>query len=417
MKKNFLSTAINFLLIFLAVNFVINTFFKPQNDVPNQITLTTKADFGLGDIVNVEIKNTTQQTVTIKDECPGEPLEVLFSNNGTWTPKAKQAEIACTEAKDIVVKPGEKQAINYHSWNHALFGELGKYKLQAKVIVTAPAAPAGTTPEIKNIESNEFEMKPQGIFGYLWTTVFYQPLYNTLIFLLSIVPGHNLGLAIILLTIIIRTILLIPSQNALKSQRKLQEVQPKLNKIKEKYKDNQEMIAKETMAIWKEHKVNPFGSCLPLVIQFPVLIALFNVVQNGLNPDNSYLLYGTLQNFSFASIDTNFLNLLNLTQVNYFVLPLIVGVMQFFQMKLAIVKNEKAKDKGPAGGTAQPKSEMETANNLMLYVMPAMIAFFTASVPAGVGVYWATSTLYGIAQQLVVNSEAEKGSSKVKVLN
>lgn len=416
MKKNFLSTAINFLLIFLAVNFVINTFFKPQNnDIPNQITLTTKSDFGLGDIVNVEIKNTTQQTVTIKDDCPGEPLEVMYSANGTWTTKTKQAEIACTEAKDIIVKPEEKQSINYHSWNHALFGELGKYKLQAKVSVIDPAAPAGTAPELKTIESNEFEMKPQGIFSYLWTTVFYQPLYNTLIFLLSIVPGHNLGLAIILLTIIIRTILLIPSQNALKSQRKLQEVQPKLNKIKEKYKDNQEMIAKETMAVWKEYKVNPFGSCLPLVIQFPVLIALFNVVQNGLNPDNSYLLYGYLQNFSFASIDANFLNLLNLTQVNHFVLPLIVGVMQFFQMRLAIIKNEKNKDKAPE--KAQPKSEMETANNLMLYVMPAMIAFFTASVPAGVGIYWATSTLYGIAQQLVVNSEAEKGSSKVKVLN
>ena len=194
----------------------------------------------------------------------------------------------------------------------------------------------------------------------------------------------------------------------------MQEIQPKLNKIKEKYKDNQEMATKETMAIWKEHKVNPFGSCLPLLIQFPVLIALFNVVQNGLNPDNSYLFYNFLKNFSFENIHFIFLNLLDLTKINHFILPLIVGGLQFLQMKLTL---SKSKTKTNESDKKEPKNEMETANAVMLYLMPGMIALFTASVPAGVGLYWIVSTLYGIAQQFVVNYQSDQNSTKVKVLN
>jgi YidC/Oxa1 family membrane protein insertase len=226
-------------------------------------------------------------------------------------------------------------------------------------------------------------------------------------------PFHDLGLAIILLTIIIRTLLLLPSHKALKSQRKLQEIQPHLTHLREKYKDNQEMLAKETMAIWKEHKVNPFGSCLPLLIQFPILIALFYVIQTGLNPDNSYLLYEPLKGFSIANINVMFMGFLDLTKVNAFALPLFVGAMQFLQMKLAMAKSEKnkAKDNKPK------KNETEMMNNMMLYVMPVMIAVFTASVPAGVGLYWSVSTMYGIVQQLGVNKQVSGEKAKVRVIN
>jgi YidC/Oxa1 family membrane protein insertase len=232
------------------------------------------------------------------------------------------------------------------------------------------------------------------------------------------VPYNDLGLAIILLTILIRTILLIPSQKALKSQRKMNELQPKLAKIKEKYKDNQEMIAKETMALWKEYKVNPFGSCLPLLIQFPVLIALFYVIQNGLNPDNSYLLYEPLKHFSLHNINIIFLGILNLTKINNFILPLIVGGLQFLQMKLTLVtkKDKKAQDKQDKTEKKAQGSEMEMAGKTMMYVMPVMIALFTASVPAGVGLYWSVSTTYGIVQQLVVNKQVDEEKVKIKVL-
>ena len=172
----------------------------------------------------------------------------------------------------------------------------------------------------------------------------------------------------------------------------MQEIQPRIEKIKEKHKGDQQKIAMETMAIWKDAKVSPFGSCLPILLQFPVLIALFYVIQRGLNPDNAFLLYANYANLNLSNIDTNFLNILELTKVNFYVLPLVIGGLQFFQMKLAMgKKNIKA------------GNEMAMATNMMTYVMPVMIAVFTASMPAGVGLYWGVSTIYGIVQQIVVN--------------
>jgi YidC/Oxa1 family membrane protein insertase len=222
-------------------------------------------------------------------------------------------------------------------------------------------------------------------------------------------PGNDLGLAILILTLILRTILLIPSQKAMRSQKKLQEVNPRIEKLKEKYKGDQQKIAAETMAIWKESKVNPLSSCMPILLQLPILIAVYQTVRNGLNPDNTYMLYTTYSNFSLKDINVNFLGILDLTKVNVYVLPLIIGGLQFAQMKLSMAKTKKK--------TADnaPKNEMAMANNMMIYMMPVMIALFTASVPAGVALYWGISTLFGIGQQLVVNKEKPKENDDVKV--
>ena len=444
MKKQ-LKNLLSFIIIFLIINLIFNYFFKSGGNETSKngqvILAPSHQEFGFGDAVNIDITNNSVNTVTIKNRCPNEPLEIFFKQNNQWVQKSNQATLDCSDTLDIVLKPGDKQTVSFKYWNHALFGELGTYKAKVTLLETppppqetqqystqtqtqsqtqvqantAPGEPAIPTIITQILESTEFNVTPQGFIGSIWTSIFYQPIYNVLIFLISITPGHDLGFGIILLTILIRTILLVPSQRALKSQRKMQEIQPKLNKIREKYKDNQEMIGKETLAIMKEYKVNPLGSCLPLLIQFPILIGLYYVVQNGLNADNSYLLYGSLQNFPYSLIHVNFLSILDLTKINHIVLPLIVGGMQFLQMKLAFVRTKKIKDTDKDGEKPQ-KSQMDTANNMMLYFMPAMIAIFTASVPAGVGLYWSVSTLYGIAQQLVVNYQSDQGKAKVKVL-
>lgn len=450
MKKH-LQNILSFVIIFLVVNMVINFFFKPapEAETQNNITLTPiHKDFEMGNTVSADLKNDTQSPLTLKNSCPNEPLNVLEKLNGNWTEKHKQAQISCDGTSDIIVKPGEKHTVSLANWTRSLFSEPATYKLQAVVWVPEYPVAAGSTQQTtqqssqqvaaqtqqasglthqtdqsstygglqsKIIESNEFEIKPQGWLGWFWTTIFYQPIYNLLILLISIIPGHGLGFGIILLTLLIRTILLIPNQKALESQRRLQEVQPKLNHIREKYKDNQEMIGRETMTVMQEHKVNPFGSCLPLLIQFPILIALYYAVQNGLNPDNSYLLYGGLQNFNYNLINVIFLGILDLTKVNTYVLPLFVGGLQFFQMKLSIIRGKK-KESQNKEQPEKKKSEMDTANNMMLYFMPVMIAIFTASVPAGVGIYWSTSTLYGIAQQMAVNAKSDKNKAKVRVI-
>lgn len=391
---------LNYVIIFLIAYLAIGVFFRPNaedsNISGNDIVLSPlKKEFSLNEQVSVELSNTTSETVTIKSDCPNEPLDVFTYKKGEWVQKTHTAEIDCSNISDIVVEPGSKAVIPYTSWSNALFNETGRYKISTKI--------GG-----KTIESGEFEIKAKGVFGTIWTDVFYRPIYNILIFLASSIPFKDLGLAIILLTIIIRAILLVPSHKALKSQRKLQEVQPKLAKIREKYKDNQEMIAKETMALWKEHKVNPLGSCLPLLVQFPFLIAIFYVIQSGLNPDDAYLLYEPFKDFSLTAINVNFLNILDLTKVNAFVLPLIVGGLQFSQMKLTMAK------KGPKKEGV--KNEMESANQIMVYVMPVMIAVFTATLPAGVGLYWGTSTIFGVAQQLIVNRQVDSEKSQVRVI-
>lgn len=363
-------------------------------------------EYKIDDLVNVKLKNNTDSEIKIENDCPREPLNVYKYFNGEWIQLESEPKITCATTDPFVIPPEEELNVNYVSWNHALFHEIGRYKIGATMI---------TDEGSQEFLSNEFTVTEKGWLGYLWGTFLQQPIYNALIYLISIVPNYNLGLAIILLTIILRSILFIPSQRGLESQRKLQELQPRIKKIQEKYKNNQEKIAQETFALYKEYKVNPFGSCLPLLFQLPILIALFFVIRNGLNPDNVYLLYEPLKGFDLSLIDSNFFGLLNLQERDIFVLPLIVAGLQFFQMKLSFAKNKKKEDKSNTkkkdkkGGSGE---EMQMASKMMVYIMPAMLALFTASVPSGVGLYWGTSTIFGIFQQLYVNKRVSKKRKK-----
>ena len=205
------------------------------------------------------------------------------------------------------------------------------------------------------------------------------------------------------MTILIKLILLGPNHKALKAQKQMQKVQPQLDALKIKYKDEPQKLASETMAIWKKYKVSPMSSCMPMLIQFPILIALFYVIKNGLNFVNPTIVYSSLQGFNLNNINTEFLGIIDLSEVNVIVLPLIVGSLQFFQMKLTL---GKAKTNKPVvkDDASNPMGGMQ---KMMIYFMPIMIAVFTASVPAAVGFYWGTSTLFGIGQQIVVNKSKD----------
>ncbi len=403
MAKKILRNVLTFLAIFLVVNAAFSYFAGPSKDTsgteaPVKIVMSDD-EYGRGANVTASLENNTDKDFTIPNDCPSEPLEVMKYTNNQWGKVEARPEVTCDATeKTLTVKAKSKLVIDYANWNHALFGENGRYKVSIKL----PAAAGVEDATEKTVESPEFTIVNPSIWRTLWTSVFYQPIYNVLVFLTAKIPGHDLGFAIIALTILIRLLLLAPSQKALKSQKKMQELQPKLEAIKEKHKGNQQMISVETMALWKDNKVNPFGSCLPILIQFPVLIALFYVVQTGLNPDNAYLLYPGFISVSLSDIHTNFFGILELTTRNTIVLPLIVGLLQFVQMKMTLKK----------AAPGAKKSEMEIANSMMIYVMPVMIALFTASVPAGVGLYWATSTLFGIGQQAYVNKQTGGSSGQ-----
>lgn len=368
-------------------------------------------EYKLDDLVTVKLRNNTAADMQVENDCPREPLNVYRYQNGEWIQLESKPKITCTTNENFIIKPGEEFTVDYKSWNHSLFHEIGRYKIGANII---------TEEGPREFQSNEFTVGGKSWFGYIWGTLLYQPIYNSLMYLVSIVPGYNLGIAIILLTVILRAILFVPSQRGLESQRKLQELQPRIKKLQEKYKGNQEKLAQETFALYKEYKVNPFGSCLPLLIQLPILIALFYVIQNGLNPDNVHLLYEPLKGIDLSLINSNFFGLLNLQERNVFVLPIIVAALQYFQMKLSMAKNKKKEDSEKEGKKKGAGEEMQMATQMMVYIMPAMIALFTASVPSGVGLYWGTSTTFGILQQLYVNKKVsgkrKKNEPQVRVI-
>ena len=401
--KNLQKTLLVWLVLFLLFSLVFQSCqekeVKEDGLAKEEIGLqTSKDEYKENKEVLLTIQNNLDKELTIKNECPGEPFDVFRIVGTEKKQMFASPRLKCDEEEDYVIESKNKSTISYKYWNHSLFGNTGRYIIEYTTDING---------ETKTFTSNEFEVVQGSTITYLWRTLLYQPIYNVLIFFASIIPGHSLGIAIILLTILIRLILLIPSQKGLRAQRKMQEVQPRLEKIKEKYKGNQEKIAKETMAIWKEHKVSPASSCLPILLQFPILIALFYVIKDGLNPDTTYLLYPQLKDFPLENIDVMFLNYLDLTKVNVYILPVIVGGLQFFQMKLAThrkkSKDEKDKKKDKS---KDKKPEMKMATEMMTYVMPILIAVFTASVPAGVGLYWGTSTIFGIVQQFFVNKES-----------
>ena len=409
------------ILLFVGLFIVLSILFKGCSGDSNMDALlsgsslgitTTSTEFKQDDLVSVKLRNNTDNEITIKNDCPGEPLDVFKYINGEWQQLNVSPRIVCNSTDPIKIEPKKDLTVSYTSWTHALFNEMGRYKISVAANING---------EEKVIESNEFTVSGKSWWGYIWGTFFYQPIYNLLIYVVSNIPGYNLGFAIIILTIIIRLLLFIPQQRALESQRKMQEIQPRIKKLQEQYKDNQQKLAQETFALYKEYKVNPFGSCLPLLIQLPILIALFYVIQNGLNPDNVYLLYQPLKNFDLSLIDVNFFGLLNLTKNEIYVLPLTVAALQFIQMKLSTATRKPKQEEGlvkkeKKGGQA----EMEMATNMMTYILPVMIALFTASAPSGVGVYWGVSTLFGIGQQLYVNSSKTRkkrsNQAEVKVI-
>ncbi len=398
-----LKNVLIFLVIFMAINYLIGLFTDKDKELVlnsgNLIFETTENEYSRSEKITVRILNDTKETITIPNECPGEPFKVSRFENNEWIVKTSNPELSCANTAETKLESGKEIEIPYTNWNNDLFSDMGRFKIEFTTKINE---------EEKTLTTNEFTVTKEGLFRQLSIGLFYRPIYNGLIFLAKIVPGHDLGFAIILLTIIIRTILLIPSQKAMKSQKRMQDIQPRLTKIKEKYKGDQQKIAMETMAVWKETKINPMSSCLPMLMQFPFLIALFYVIQGGLNPDNTHLLYQQYSDFKLTDININFLGILDLTKANLYVLPLIIGGLQFIQMKMAMGKKL----------ASQEKNEMAMAGNMMLYIMPVMIAVFTASLPAGVGIYWGASTIYGIIQQVFVNKQKTKNDEPtVKVIS
>jgi YidC/Oxa1 family membrane protein insertase len=223
-------------------------------------------------------------------------------------------------------------------------------------------------------------------------------------------PGHDIGLAIIAITIVIKLILYPFSLKSIKSQKALQDLQPKLSELKKKYKDNPQEMTKATMALYKEQKVSPFSSCLPILIQFPFLIAVYQVFRKGLSNGQSLdIVYSFIHNP--GTLNATAFGFLDLSKPNVY-LAILAGLAQFWVSKMLITKKQ------PQVKSAKDEDMTAIMNKQMVYFMPAITVFIGLSLPGGLALYWLITTVLTGVQQLYFfkkdkNNNSDNGEIKI----
>ncbi len=239
----------------------------------------------------------------------------------------------------------------------------------------------------------------------IFNELVYKPIYNLLVFVYNVVPLHDFGIAIIIVTLLIKFVLVPLSKKQIEAQKKMQELQPKIKLIQEKYKNDKEKQSRALMEFYKENKTNPFSGCLPLIVQLVFLIAiyqvLFNISQAGLQINAadlySFVSNPGLINHSFLGI-IDLSSAINLSQISIKSLPHILLVFfaagaQYFQTKM-LMSGQKNAD-----GKKNEKDFAQLMSKQMLYLGPALTLFIGFKFPAGLALYWLASTLFMIAQQ------------------
>lgn len=241
----------------------------------------------------------------------------------------------------------------------------------------------------------------------LWNTAFFEPLYNGLMFLISVIPGGDVGLAVIALTILVRIILYPIAKKSIESQIKMRAIQADLDRIKEQYTDKQEQ-SRRTFELYKEKKVNPFSGCLLVIVQLPIIIALYRVFLGALTPDASLL-------YSFVhipdAVNTNFLGFVDIHQKNI-IIALLAGISQYFQISLSMPKTEKKEENTDGSFQKQLAKSMQFQ---MRYFLPVFVTIIAYQVSGAVALYWLTSNLCTIAQEVVIRKRLEKKTGREEV--
>ncbi len=229
------------------------------------------------------------------------------------------------------------------------------------------------------------------LFIKIFDLILYQPLFNFLVLLYNYLPGHDFGVAIIILTLIIRLILYPSSVKSIKTQKILQEIQPKIQEIQKKYKDDKEKQVKETMEIYKQAKVNPFGGLLSTFIQLPLLIALYRVFWRGFQPGELANLYVFIPNPGL--INASFLGIIDLSKPNI-VLAILAGILQFIQTRNMLPRAKMTADKSSVFA--------KTIQKQMVYFFPFLTVIILLGLPSALGLYWIAGSLFLIVEQRVV---------------
>ncbi len=233
----------------------------------------------------------------------------------------------------------------------------------------------------------------------------YDPLYNGLVFLVDIVPGHDMGVAVILLTIVVRIIILPLSRRAIQAQLAMKKIAPEVDALKIRFKNDRDAQTKAIFALYKEAGVHPFASLGLVLVQFPILIALYYVFYRSGFPDvDTALLYSFVH--TPAAINMHFLGLVDMSGRNI-VLGILAGATQFIYTRLSMGPREKRPESTPV--EASLSGDMAKSFDLQArYVLPAIIAVMGATLPSAAPLYWATSNTFMILQEYIAGRRFTK---------
>lgn len=240
------------------------------------------------------------------------------------------------------------------------------------------------------------------MFSFIYTEVFYKPLLNSLVFLTGVVPGHSLGIAIIILTILVKLILFPIQHKTTKTQTAMKELEPEITKIKEKYKNKKEEQARLTMDLYKKHGISPFSGFFLLLIQLPLLIALYRVFLNGFNGDMAANLYSFI--FAPENVATLFLTI-NLSEPSL-ILAITAATTQYYQIQLSMAKKGKEGPKSEAKSKQFGQELQQVMKKQLPYIMPGIVLMIGIQFPSALVLYWTVMNLFAIVHESVVRKTA-----------
>lgn len=222
----------------------------------------------------------------------------------------------------------------------------------------------------------------------IFHTYLYDPILSALVFIYENLAFHDLGFAIIILTIVVRLVLFPIFYRGAKDQAMMQILQPKIKKIQDENKENKEQQAKELMALYKEHSFNPFSGFFLLLLQLPVFLALFQIFRTEL---------------STAAFQSQFfLNFINLGEKSFSV-AIVAALLQFIQSKIALAPQSKIQDE---------KNPIASAGKMMMFIGPAFTLFILLNLPSALGFFWIVSSAFSIIQQIYINKKLAENKEK-----
>lgn len=246
------------------------------------------------------------------------------------------------------------------------------------------------------------------MFKTLFSSGIYEPLYNGLVYFVDIVPGHDMGIAVILLTLLVKVVLFPLSRQAIRTQVAMRAIAPDLEAIKEEYKDKQEEQARAVFALYRERGIRPFSTFFLILLQLPVLFGLYWVFwKGGLPSINTDILYTFVP--APESVNMEFLGLIDMSERSI-LLALLTGITQFIYTRLSMGPRK------PHEPNAKPSLSSDMARSFDLqarYVLPLIFSAVAYSLAAALPLYWTTSNVFMIGQELAMGRRL-RGESQLQ---